>query len=525
METTLISSNLVFTDAEIEVLKHFFIIQDKYADRVNEELTTLLQSHPLWGNILKMQTPEQQKQQQEYSRELQRAAIFENKWEEYTNNLIAQGITYARMNVAYSEWHEIIRLYKEYMAEYVRNDATLAHSDIVLFFEGMSKFIDYAVFGIAEAYLREKNRIITSNAARFKAIFESSADFIFLIDKQGTIQMVNRIEGGYKEEDIVGKPVYHFQPIEDRDILTNAISTVFTEKRPVFYESYYNSGNNTQYFSCSVSPILEEDESVENAVIIARDITPQKLHQIKLDELNASLEQKIAERTVELKAANAELEAFSYSVSHDLRAPLRAINGFTHLLLDECKDFLTNDTRDMMMEVIKAANKMGNLIDDLLQFSRMGKQEVVKVPINMNDKVNSVIQEQQKLVPSCRATFRVLPLENIKGDRAMLRQLFANLIANAIKYSGKKEQPEIEVGCYRDNNSVVYYVKDNGAGFDMEYYNKLFGVFQRLHSSSEFEGTGVGLALVNRIAQRHGGKVWAEGKVDKGATFYVSLPD
>lgn len=448
METASLSVKSPFTAPEIELLKHFFTIQDKYVNRVNEELTALLQSHPLWGNIIKMQTPEQLKAQQDYSHELQRAAIFENKWEAYTANLITQGVAYARMNVEYSEWHEIIRLYKVYMADYVKNDTTLTHTDIVLFFEGMSKFIDYAAFGIAEAYLSEKNRIITSNAARFKAIFESSADFIFLINKQGIIQMVNRIEQGFTEEDLVGRPVFDFQPLEDKETLTNAITTVFTENRPVFYESYYNRGNDILYFSCSVSPILDNDNRVESAVIIARDITPQKLHQIKIDELNANLEQKIADRTAQLQEANAELEAFSYSVSHDLRAPLRAINGFTHLLLEDCKPFLTNDTRDMMMEIIKAANRMGNLIDDLLQFSRLGKQELVKVPVNMNDKINSIIAEQQKLIPGCRATFQVMPLSATNGDRPMLRQLFGNLIANAIKYSGKKEQPSIQVGCY-----------------------------------------------------------------------------
>lgn len=234
------------------------------------------------------------------------------------------------------------------------------------------------------------------------------------------------------------------------------------------------------------------------------------------------LELKVRERTVELQTTNRELEAFSYSVSHDLRSPLRAVIGYASMLEEDYGDRLDDEGRRLLATVSESAGKMGQLIDDLLAFSRLGHQPVIGAPVNMGMLVRQVIDAQLPAPPGARLVIGELP--DAHGDRALLRQVWANLIANARKYSGKKAQPVIEIGGRVEDRETAYWVRDNGAGFDMRYYDKLFGVFQRLHAEDEFAGSGVGLAIVDRVVTRHGGRVWAEGKTDVGATFHFALP-
>jgi signal transduction histidine kinase len=222
--------------------------------------------------------------------------------------------------------------------------------------------------------------------------------------------------------------------------------------------------------------------------------------------------------------ANKEMEAFSYSVSHDLRAPLRAIDGFTQILVEDYGEKL-DDEGKRITGIIRASTKqMGTLIDDLLAFSRLGRQEIKKVPIDMGILATKVYQEIKQASPDRNIEFIMGVLPNVDGDTDMIRQVWVNLFTNAVKFTGKKEKAKIEVGSTSAGDMVTYYMKDNGAGFDMQYVGKLFGVFQRLHSVEEFDGNGIGLSNVKRIIERHGGKVWAEGKVDEGATFYFTLP-
>lgn len=225
-----------------------------------------------------------------------------------------------------------------------------------------------------------------------------------------------------------------------------------------------------------------------------------------------------------MEAANKELEAFSYSISHDLRAPLRAIDGFSGILLEDYSDKLDEDGNRLLEVVRQNAQNMGQLIDDLLAFSRLGRKAVEPSPIDMTDLAKSVFEELNASDSERRPQLKIENIPPAQGDRALMRQVFVNLLSNATKYSRLKDQPLIEVGGSTENGNNIYYVKDNGAGFDMQYANKLFGVFQRLHGPEEFEGTGVGLAIVQRIIHRHGGRVWAEGKVNEGATFYFTLP-
>lgn len=226
-----------------------------------------------------------------------------------------------------------------------------------------------------------------------------------------------------------------------------------------------------------------------------------------------------------LEAANKELEAFSYSVSHDLRAPLRHIDGYAALLRKSVEQSLNEKGARYLQTISDAAKQMGQLIDDLLVFSRMGRQEMLRTSVNLEQLIKSILVDVRLDLQGREISWRIAPLPEVKGDPAMLRQVFVNLITNAIKFTGTRPKATIEIGVDRPSPAeIVIFVRDNGVGFDMEYAPKLFGVFQRLHRADEFEGTGIGLANVRRIVHRHGGRTWAEGVPDKGATFFIALP-
>jgi signal transduction histidine kinase len=260
---------------------------------------------------------------------------------------------------------------------------------------------------------------------------------------------------------------------------------------------------------------IAERESAEAALRRAEE---------ELLELNAGLEQRVAQRTEQLAEANRELESFSYSVSHDLRAPVRAIVGFSRLLAEHHEPQLDDEARRKLCIVRSEAARMGTLIDDLLAFSRLGRQSLQKRTVDMEALVRINFETLETQQPEHTPELRMGTLPPALGDRSLLAQVWINLLSNAFKFSAKTEKPTIEVDSIGDANEHTYFVRDNGAGFDPRYAGKLFGVFQRLHDASEFPGTGVGLALVHRIITRHGGRVWAEGEPGRGATFYFTLP-
>ena len=273
----------------------------------------------------------------------------------------------------------------------------------------------------------------------------------------------------------------------------------------------------------TIVPFLDETGKPRQYVAIRTDITERKNAGAEILQLNTELEKRVADRTKELEVSNRELEAFSYSISHDLRAPLRAVNGFAGIVLEDFSSQLPDEGRRHLERVRDGARRMGELIDDLLAFSRLSRQSVNRQPVNTRQLVQAALDELAPQRQGRQIQIEIEELAPCHGDPALLKQVWINLISNAIKYTRGREPAKVLISCILEKNGAVYLVRDNGTGFDMRYADKLFCVFQRLHRTDEFEGTGVGLAIVQRIVHRHGGRTWADAAVDRGATFFFTL--
>lgn len=320
---------------------------------------------------------------------------------------------------------------------------------------------------------------------------------------------------GMKKDQLIGNTILGIMPDFERDWI-DIYGRVALTGEPVSFEKY--SHDFGKYLK--ISAYCPEIGKFATVIL---DITERVNAEKEIKKLNEELENRVIERTAQLEASNKELEAFSYSVSHDLRAPLRAIEGFGKILEEDYGDKLDSEGMRFLNIIHKNTVQMGKLIDDLLSFSRMSRNNMGNETIEMNKLVKLVFDDLITSVGDREIILELKDLPCAMGDSSMIKQVLINLISNSIKFTRDREKAVIEVGCLKDENKNVYYIKDNGIGFDMKYVDKLFGVFQRLHRAEEYEGTGIGLALVQRIIRRHGGNVWAEGRPNEGTTIYFIL--
>ena len=331
---------------------------------------------------------------------------------------------------------------------------------------------------------------------------------------------------GRRADEVIGKPIEILFPPALVESSMELIAKTQTGERWETVEIHIQHIDGTRRTVLWNSATLFAPDGKTPVATIAQgmDITERKRAVEQVHRLNAELEQRVVERTAQLQAANQELESFSYSVSHDLRAPLWHVQGYVDMLAREAEGRLSENGRRYMKTIADASREMGVLIDDLLEFSRMGRVQMAETSVSLDGLVQESIQSLEMTTRGRNIVWKIPPLPAVRGDHAMLRQVLANLLGNAVKYTRPRDPAEIELGCDgAEDGRVIFFVRDNGVGFDPQYVHKLFGVFQRLHRTDEFEGTGIGLANVRRIIARHGGRTWAEGAVDQGATFYFTL--
>jgi PAS domain S-box-containing protein len=365
----------------------------------------------------------------------------------------------------------------------------------------------------------------------FRALVEDSQDIIARYDRDCRRTYVNPVylqAAQIPQQELLGTSPIQRSPLSETSaiVLQNLLRRVLDSGVAEAADLIWPKADNIDYwYNVYAYPELDREGQVMSVMTISRDITARKQIEEKIRKLNEELEQRVIDRTVQLEAANKELEAFSYSVSHDLRAPLRRITGFIEVLQDENEMALDEQSRHYLGAINESAKEMGRLISDLLSFSRMSRNELCQSQVNLNELIKDVLREYKTEMEGRDIQWQISALPLVTGDRAMLRVVLVNLISNALKFTRTRTTSRIEIGCDKeDDTEVIIFVRDNGVGFDMTYADKLFGVFQRLHRANEFEGTGIGLANVRRIISRHGGKTWAKSEIDKGATFYFTLP-
>ncbi len=393
------------------------------------------------------------------------------------------------------------------------------------------KVLGFYVLGYDITEHRQAEEARARERALLRAVVDHLPDNVYVKDRETRYLLMNpaglAARGAKREEDVLGKTAAAFYPAETAAMFDAEDREVMASGEPLLVRERVattEDGEKTWYLGTKVA-LRDGEGKVIGIVGIGRDITELRRGAETIRRLNAELEQRVRERTAQLEAANRELEAFSYSVSHDLKAPLRSIEGFGKALLEDyVGKKLDAQGRDFLNRLHAASQRMGELIDDLLALSRVTRSEMVRVPINLSAMAEEIAGDLKKSAARRKVRIAVAGDLVVHGDPQLIRVALENLLTNAWKFTSGKEQAEIEVGATRQSDGTAYFVRDNGAGFDMAYASRLFTAFQRLHGAKEFPGTGVGLATVQRVIYRHGGKVWAEGAVDRGATFYFTLP-
>jgi PAS domain S-box-containing protein len=647
------------TPDEKQGLQDYWNVYEPHRDELTVEIAKMAMGHPEFKALMENPASQPTAEQRARNFEIQRAAILDQQWEPYLDNLQHQGMNYARSGISFRAWFDLIAAFRKCMLPHLVNTYGASTEDLISAMNGMDTLIDIVMRGIGEAYLETKQQLIreqeaavqdaikrVQNEKRFRGLLEAAPDGMVIVDHEGTIVMVNaQMEKlfGYSRDEVRDKRVEMLVPARFKDVhpfhrgqygksprlrpmgadlalyalrkdgtefpveislspmeteednliiaairditdrkraeekfrgllesapdamvvvdqegmiqLVNSqterlfgydrveligqavealVPKRFRKKHAKHRYGYYGEHptrpmgvgldlfglrkNGTEFpVEISLSPLETEDGLLVSAAI--RDVTQRKRMEEDVQKLNEDLKQRAAQ----LEAANKELEAFSYSVSHDLRAPLRSIDGFSHVVLEDYGEQLPPDARAYLERVRAAAQRMAVLIDDLLNLSRVTRTALQPRFINLSKMAEEVVHGLQESHPNRQVNFSLTPDLMVEADPHLMNIVLENLLNNAWKFTSKRDHAEIEFGQRGHAKERTFYVRDNGVGFDMAYSDKLFGVFQRLHSVSEFPGTGVGLATVQRIISIHGGRIWAESAEGKGTTFYFTL--
>jgi PAS domain S-box-containing protein len=446
--------------------------------------------------------------------EMQLLDLYPDQEKEAMKDLVRniKGLAYA------GEWHHIKK------DKSIINIEAHSHG---LIFQGKKARIS-VINDLTERKSMEEALRVNEN--QLSAIYNTISDVLYYlsVEDSDTFRFISVNEmflktTGLKRQEIIDKTVFevHLNP----EIAIQNYKRAIELKQSVSWEEVTEISS--EIVNCGlvkVTPLFDNNGICTNIVGSIHDITALRKTEKEIRNLNAVLEKRVEERTVQLESINKELESFTYSVSHDLRAPLRHINGYIELLFKRNKEQLNDKGIHYLQSIFEASSQMGVLIDDLLQFSRTGRMGVNKSLIDMNKALKDAFTILNTEMVNRVIDLEITELPKVNADFSLIRQVWVNLLSNALKYSKFKDVAHIEINFSEDLDNYIFYIKDNGSGFDMNFKHKLFGVFQRLHNNSEFEGTGIGLANVRQIIQKHNGKVWAEGEIDKGATFYFSIP-
>lgn len=365
---------------------------------------------------------------------------------------------------------------------------------------------------------KKSEEINQANEEKYRLLIERISDGFIALDKNFRYTYANKKIGeitGIAPESLIGKIVWDVFPDAVGSETYKAFHLALQEQKYIYNVDYYEQLDLWQENHIYPSP--------DGLSIFIRDISERKRAELVIKQLNESLEERVKLRTAELTTANKALESFSYMVSHDLQSPLRTLSGFTSIILDKYGPTFNQELRDLFGFILTSGKRMNSIVDDLLKLAKFGNERLVSRTIHMTELFRKVWNDLNKDLEN-KPHFELQTLPDVKGDESMMEQVIINLLSNAIKYSSKVESPCVKVGFTNSTGTPIFFVKDNGIGFSMEHYHKLFGAFQRLHAREEFEGTGIGLLLVKRIIENHGGNVWAESKINEGATFYFTLP-